>query len=438
MRFTDMVGELKSTTSKTDKEAILKKYLFNGEESGFVRFLLREAFDPNLLHHVKLQKKDVPAVSGHFYLGDIAEEIRLMFDVLHSRQSSVQNKSTVQKMLKQLTPDSQDALFAVVNKKLRCGISIKTVNKVYPDLVDVSPIQLAKKYNPEKSHLYSPRFYCSDKYDGQRIFSYRDSQGTWRKFSRAGDYLGNEVSTLGHWDGELESHYKATGNNFLDGEAYLHGLKFEAIQSRVSSRVNVKDATDLQYHIFFAGRVRDLKETLKSNSVSGVRPDLLSEMFEDYNLLVGVPQEVVSNDESLIFEKIDQAVDQGYEGVMLRSTQVSYECKRGNYLLKAKKSDLSGTEEYIDAYVEKIEYGDFVVREDGVEAVENLPIALWVSLPGNPRRMKVGSGFSLQDRRDWMEDEDLILYKTIEVEFQGFGRHGRMRFPRYLRTREDL
>ena len=436
MRFTNMVWDLKSTTSATEKKEILKDYLYGGSESGFIRFLLREAFDPNLLHNVKLKKKDVPALSGAFYLGDLTEEIRRMFDKLHISQSSQKNKVLVQNMLKHLTPDDQDSLFAVVNKKLRCGISVKTVNAVYPNLIDVAPIQLAKKYDPEKSHRYSNRFYCSNKLDGQRVFCWRSNKG-WKKFSRAGDYLGNEIFTLGHWDGELEAHYKETGSNFFDGEAYLHGMKFEEIQSLVSSNVNFKDATKLQYHVFFVGRVGDLKDALRSGSVSGIRPDLIVDVLKG-RLVVGVPQKVVFNNEGYVFEKIDEAVENGFEGVMLRSVRDPYETKRGNNLLKAKKSDLSGTEEITDAYVEKIEYGDFVVREDGMESVEKLPVALWVSLPGNPNRMKVGSGFTLEDRRNWNYDEDRILYKTIEVEHQGFGNHWRMRFPRYLRTREDI
>jgi ATP-dependent DNA ligase len=144
--------------------------------------------------------------------------------------------------------------------------------------------------------------------------------------------------------------------------------------------------------------------------------------------------------EEEVYEQIDKAVALGYEGVMLRDIEVWYEFKRGNKLLKAKKSELSGTIDYIDAYCEDIEYGEMVVRESGTEEIEHLPVALWVSLPEDPttKQMKVGSGFSLEQRREWADDETLVIGKTIEVEFQGFGSKGSMRFPRYLRTRDDL
>jgi ATP-dependent DNA ligase len=215
-------------------------------------------------------------------------------------------------------------------------------------------------------------------------------------------------------------------------------MPFEKITGLVKSNVNVKDATPLEYHIFYAGKTRDLRKSAIENSMNGAMPTTLYEYFKPYKYLQGVKQKVILNDEDKIFELIDKAVSEGYEGVMLRSHDVWYDFKRGNHLLKAKQSDLSGTVEYTDALVEDIEYGEMVVREGGVEAIEELPVALIVSVSGIDHTMKVGSGFSLDDRRAWKEDESIILQHVIEVEFQGWGAKGRMRFPRYLRVRNDL
>jgi ATP-dependent DNA ligase len=322
---------------------------------------------------------------------------------------------------------------------MRCGVSLSTLNKVYADFIDVIKIPLANSYNPEKDHKYSNQLYCSNKLDGQRVFCIRDHK-KWSKHSRAGDYLGNKITTLDHWDEELEDYYQVTGINFLDGEAYKHGMAFEEITRLVRSSVNKKDASVLEYHIFFAGKTLDFREASKANSIMGITPSTLFEVFKKKRYLVGVKQKVMLNDEQAVYDRIDKAVDSGYEGVMLRSVEVWCDFKRGDYLLKAKKSELSGTIEYTDCYVEDIEYGDFAVREDGRETVERLPIALWVVITGDPNtiQMKVGSGFSLKQRREWLDDESLILGHTIEVEHQGFGVKGRMRFPRMDRVREDV
>ena len=438
MDFENMVEELKGTTSKTEKEEILYFYLSDDRSGQFIKFLLVEAFDPNLLHHAVMKKKELP-YPGDFKLSDIRPDVEGLFEDIGLELSPTKNKVAIIKLMHRLTMESQEALLGVVNKKLRCGVSIKTINKVHPNLIDVIPIALAKSYNPKNEYKYSSQLYSSYKLDGQRVFCLRDHK-KWRKYSRAGDYLGNEITTLGHWDDELENYYQNTNMNFLDGEAYKHGMSFDEITSLVKSSVNKKDATVLEYHIFFAGKTLDLKISAEENSILGTLPETLYQTFKKYVCLEGVKYRKIPNDESVIYEEVDDAVANGYEGAMLRSTEVLYDFKRGHNLVKAKKSDLSGTIEYTDAYVEDMDYGEFMIREDGKEEVEILPVALHVSLPDmeNKLLMKVGSGFSLKNRRDWKEDESLIVAKMVELEFQGFGAKGRMRFPRYLRVRDDL
>ena len=438
MEFKHMIEELKSTTSKTEKERILKYYLLDEEYGEYFKILLQETFDPNLLHHVVMKRKELPSV-GMYDLGEVKDEVLSLFNRLHNELSPAKNKADVLEVMTSITREDQEILMGVVNKKLQCGISIATINKVLPGTIEVIKIALAKSYNPSTPEKYCNKLYCSNKLDGQRVISVRTSEG-WNKHSRAGDYLGNKITTLDHWDDDLNKYYEKTGLNFLDGEAYKHGMEFGDITSLIKSTVNKKDATQLEYHIFFAGKARDIAEASRKNHIRGVPPEALYEMFRKYRYLVGVPQKKILNDEITIYNEIDKAVAVGYEGVMLRSTKVPYDFKRGNHLVKAKKSALSGTVEYTDAYVEDIEYGEMVVRENGTEEIENLPVALWVVLPQDESttQMKIGSGFSLQDRRDWAKDESAIMGQMVEVEYQGMGARGRMRFPRYLRTRTDL
>lgn len=439
MEFTDLLVELKSTTSKKEKEIILGDYMNSGgPDAAFIKFLLRQAFDPNVLHHVVMKKKDIP-LEGSYTLYEVKLDVVKLFSALRDELSPIKNKASVLEVMEMLRSEDQDALLGVVNKRLQCGVSISTLNKVCPDFIQVIKIGLAKSYNPKQEHNYPVKFYWSYKLDGQRVFCIRNHRG-WSKHSRAGDYLGNRIDTLDHWDEELEYYHDKTGANFLDGEAYKHGMKFEEITSLVKSSVNKKDASSLEYHIFFVGKAFDLAEASAMNSIAGTFPNTLFESFKKYKYLVGVKQEVILNDESIIYEKIDEAVEKGYEGIMLRSFDVLYDFKRSNNLLKAKKSKLSGTIERTDVYVEDIEYGEMVVREDGKEEIENLPVALFVCLSDDPscKQMKVGSGFSLSQRREWADDESLVVGKVVEVEYQGFGARGSMRFPVFLRVRADL
>jgi len=443
MEFIELVDSLKGSTKASDKLYWLDYYLKDPKDGPYLCYLMQEAFDPKKLHQVKLKSSDIPT-PGKSHLGLQKETISQLFDLLPTSHSSQENKSRVKTAMEVLTRDDQEALMGIVNKKLRCGVGIKQINKVVEDLIPVQEIQLAKKYIPGKN--YPGRWwYVSMKLDGQRVFAIHTYTHGWRLYSRDGDYLGREITTLDHWKLELAMLQERTGVTFVDGEAYKHGLTFEQIQSLVSSRVNVKDASELKYNIFYMGRPQD--GDLKSLVLLGVPPDQLHHAFKDstseareFHYLEALQQDKIPNNQDVIYERLDKAVGLRYEGIILRSDAVWYEFKRSHALVKVKASDVSGTEIEVDCYVEDIEYGDFQIREHGVESNEYLPVRLLVVINDDKStlQMGVGTGFSLPDRRAWKFNEQLIVGKVIEVRCQGYGAQGRMRFPRFLRTREDL
>jgi ATP-dependent DNA ligase len=436
MQFSEMLMDLRDTTSSKDKVEILRRGLNDPDNGEFIKFMLVHTYTPTILHHTILRKKDFPKDAGVKTLEDLQSVVRQTMEVISANHSNVENRIRIKALMERLCFEDQEALFLVVNKNLRCGISIKTINKALPDLIPAMPIQLANKYDPDK--VYSNKvWYCSPKMDGVRVFALKRDNEPVVLYSRAKDFLGTPIETLEHWKQEIEDFMWKHHVNFMDGEAYSHGMKFEEIQSLVSSRVNLKDTTPLSYHVFSAGR---LNGTTSNPEISVIAIEEIPRLFKKFSSIVGVVQKEVYNRPFNIFEALEEAVNDGYEGIMLRSPDNKYTFKRSNDLLKVKSSDLSGTEEVIDCYVEDLEYGDFVVREDGKESVEQLPVRLLVVMNDDPtaKQMKVGSGFSLQNRRDWADDETLILHKTIEVECQGLGIQGRMRFPRFKRIREDV
>ena len=437
MEFSYLLDELKSSTKRSDKIATLEHALIETVDRGFFKFLVQEALDQRKLHNVVLRNSDIPIGGSGTLLGH-REEVVQLFELLRESHSSAENKRLVQALMYELLPDEQAALLQVVNKKLKCGIGITTVNSVVKDLIPIILIQLAAKYSQKKDYD-EDYWYGSVKLDGLRIFAIREEEH-WTLYSRDKDYLGQEVTTLNHFKPELEMLYNINGTTFVDGEAYRHGMAFERIQSLVMSRVHKKDTTSLQYHIFAFGR--SSRQEMREKTAHLFLPSTVMGIINSVHThhLVGLHQMAVKNNPDAIFRFLERGVAEGYEGIVLRSSEMRYDFKRSTALLKLKTSDSTGTEEVLDCYVEGIESSDIVVRESGKEVVENLPVRLIVSIvDGDPELlMKVGSGFSLHDRRRWAEYPQLIVGKVIEAECQGRGANGRMRFPRYKRTREDL
>jgi DNA ligase-1 len=123
-------------------------------------------------------------------------------------------------------------------------------------------------------------------------------------------------------------------------------------------------------------------------------------------------------------EMVADATNLGYEGIMIRK-DVGYEGKRSKNLLKVKKMHDA---EYV---VVDVENGIHRVIETGREIEEEMLRAVMVEHKGN--RVRVGSGFSIDQRRFYYQNPNEILGKTITVQYfeETTDQHGdhSLRFP---------
>ena len=101
--------------------------------------------------------------------------------------------------------------------------------------------------------------------------------------------------------------------------------------------------------------------------------------------------------------KLDNAVENGWEGYMIRRADAPYEGKRTRALLKMKKMH---DDEYV---VKDIEVGPFrmIDRESGLEKTIETLTNVIIEHEGN--QVSVGSGFSLEERSRYYNEPSLII-----------------------------
>ena len=426
-RMGNFIDDLRSTSGKAAKQSILKDY-----DSDEVRYLLRQAYDPNILHNISFGRIELPS-PGPFTLEDTWDEVIQLFKFISISQSRNDNREACIQVFRHLKMDDQELLLGVINKNLKAGISIRSINEAYPDLIKVYPIQLANKYEVGKRYGVK-EWEWSFKLDGMRIFAFRWDNGEWSLHTRRRDWLGPEIHTLNHWKESLEVAYKQTCCNFFDGEAFRYGLQFEEIQSLVMSKVNKKtdEVKVLQYHVFIEGWCDDPPDTTTCHgfrvaSRGSFKPDLIR----------GVGLGRIGNLKNHVENSLTAAVNNGYEGIVLRDPNKPYSLKRDKHLLKVKKAEQEGVFETSDCVVIDMEYDEFTHIVDGEVVISQLPVRLKVRQK-NGKICGVGTGFKMHHRLKWDKESNRILDKTIEVVHQGYGIKGLMRFPSYKRTREDL
>lgn len=429
MKFENLLSELKGTSKPTEKQAVLRSY-----DSEQLRYILKATYDPFLLSNVKIKPKDVPAPSNHD-LGEIFEEVEAVLRFCQSSKSAKRNREMVILLLEKLNEGSQELFVGILNKNWKVGISRKGVLKLYPGLFKQFIVQLANTFDPDKEKHQLDRWIISYKLDGLRCVAIRQSsddnydKGKWTLYSRQG----KEFLTVNHLKSQLEKLYSKSGWTFFDGELYKHGLTFEEVQGPVMAFTKGQ-VPDMEYHIFVAGSADKFLTGEDPNHVEPIAGPSQSTHLHFVN------QGFISAD--LIEERLEESFEKGYEGIMLRDPDNLYDYKRSNALLKLKRrlnedEDAHG-EVISDCMVISVEYNDsFPVIADGKLHTERLLTRIWVQQEDGIE-CKVGSGFSLEFRRQYTENTWDLIGRKVEVKHQMWGAEGRMRFPRLFRVRDDL
>jgi len=422
--LSNLLGEVRATSKPAEKCAILESY-----NSDFLRYLIEMAYNPFKVFNLKLTKKEIPT-PGAKSLGDIPVKVMEVLDFCEESKSPKQNREKVIWILEELNAGSQDLLLGTLDKNWKCGLGIKNLLKTFPNIVPEFEVQLANKYEDskkKKSFVKKPRL-CSYKLDGIRCIALRHEDG-WEFFTRKG----KKILTLDHIKDDLELLYSAFGYTFVDGEAYKHGIAFADIQGMVMGFTQ-GTAYDIDFNIFTVGYAPNFL----TQDDSGMTVPLV-EMMEGTTYINVLDQHLIEDDE--IYDELDKAFAEGYEGIMLRDPAILYDFKRSDAILKVKESLEGGNEgeQFADCTVVDYLLDDFPVIEDGVMVTKTLITKLWVRQHTyNGLICKVGSGFDLKFRYYYTEHPEDLLDKVVEIKFQEYGSKGLMRFPRLYKVREDL
>jgi len=439
--LTNLLTNLKGTSKPKEKQQIIKDH-----DSEFLKYVLKAAYEPFVMYHIKLKLSEIPQ-PGDKDIIDI--DLKSLLDFCIQSQSPKQNRVAVLEQLSLLTKGSQDLLIGILNKNLKCGLGVRNILKVFPNLVSRFEVQLANVYKKIKKYKMK-KWLWSYKLDGLRCIALRVN-GEWEFRTRKG----KKFLTVDHLKEQLEILYEKYGYTFFDGELYKHGLLFEEIQSLVMG-FKKGTAHDIEYHMFVGGQ----KESFLNQNPEGIVA-LTEDIAKGLNNIIVVQTGIITINKKthiILMEILSNAFDKGYEGIMLRDIDNPYDFKRSDKLIKLKSNDDEEGEEISDCIVlevitdlypvieeverERIEgvdysnvpYDDMFVK---VMKYENLLVKLIV-LQKNGIECKVGSGFSIDFRRYYTDNPEDIIGKTIEVLHQGYGANDRMRFPRLKRVREDL
>jgi len=396
------VRDLKATSSTIDKVGIIEDYTSSNDSgANFIKKILLYTYHPLWQYNVtsdNLKKK------SHLR-GKVYKSIFDLLDSLKNREITGHDAIGAVNTFIDNQREYEELIHCIIDKDLKTRAGDKLINKAIPDFIPEFSVALADKYEP-KLVDWKDGWYVSRKIDGARCIAVVDDNGNSTFYSRTGKIF----DTLGI----VSDGIKALGVNnvVFDGELCLVDEDGNEDFQGVMKQLKKKDHTipNPSYKIFdmishhefytkqgtpgktYTHRYNSLRTVMKKNTCVCLS-------------LLG--QEKIKDDDHFA-EWTKRSQDYSWEGLMLRADE-PYKGKRSKDLLKYKSFN---DDEY---EVVDVEMGPFRYVKDGAENEEIMLSCVTIKHKGYD--VRVGSGFSIEQRQEFYKNPKKILGKIITVQY---------------------
>ena len=416
----DILEEIKSTSGTNDKKLILEAH----KENSLLKKALKYSLDPFISFNIV----KVPKVKEPKRWVGMSEEGRwhAFFDAADECSTrEVTGNAAIGIMhaaLECATVKEEKWMRKILKKHLAIGASIKTINKVFPNLIPTFDVALAQKF--EKKKIVGKRICVEPKLDGIRCFAIVENKKV-HLYARSGKLITNFNETIG---GDLSR----LPDGCYDGE--IMGEDFTALMRQAYRKENVN--THNTYFALFdyitteewnARASKTSCENRHINLIHAVMP--LPSACMDHDLVrstkyhyLRVVNRIYANPEyESIKEYHDRFVQEGYEGAMIKDLDAPYKFGRGPGVMKLKA--------FHDIDLEVVGF-----KEGTGKHLDNLGSILVVH---NDVEVNVGSGFSDEMRNEVWHNKDKYLGLVAEIRYQEITPDGSLRFPTFVCWRLD-
>ncbi|UUV46486.1 DNA ligase [Bacillus phage vB_BanS-Thrax3] len=388
-------SQLQETSSKTGKEEILKRHKGDEDILKALDFLLNP-FVVTGISTKKMKKKITRPETVVF-----PTEFDALINYINNNNSGRDiDVLAIRAYIDTLDEHMQEFVRKFVTKDLKLGISEKTVNKVYgKNTIPTFAVMLAESFAKKEAKV-TGKFYVTLKLDGNRCVAIREGD-TIKFFTRQGKAILDMV--------DLENQFMFLPSGYVyDGELLL--VNKDNLPSdelfRATQKVVRKDGEkkDLEFHIFdmlpveefFDGKSKDTYEQRRNKLFT-----IEEHVYKQPNIHV-LPVLYEGTNKEMISHLMRWVEENGHEGLMVNTADGLYLTKRTDGLLKVKKFK---TADLLCVSVEHAIDGQF----------EGLMGRINVEYKGN--LVGVGSGFTIDERRQYIANPDEIVGKIIEVQF---------------------
>ena len=352
-----------------------------------------------------------------------AETIEEVFEYLQEHNTGTDMDIAYVSEFIQGKPD-QEMYGQIFTKELKLGITSKTINKVFPNLIPEFNVMLAEKYwdRMEELEKTNPDIIITQKYDGVRCVAIHDKSGI-KLFSRQG----KPIEGL-H---DLEEQLLWLPFGCFDGELLLNkdNIPSKDLYRETVTVVNSKDQDkkNIVFNIFDTCEIKEFENgycSVPCIERKKIIQELEEQMKPDWWKSVPILY-YGRYDKDIVQQELNKQIALEHEGVMVNIANAPYEARRTKNILKVKAMQ--------DCDLKIIGF------EEGTGKNKGILGAIIVDYKGF--EVRVGSGFTYQDREYFWANQNELLGRVITVQYFEETTNKKdnslsLRFPVYLELRE--
>lgn len=430
------IRDLESSDSRIHKEKTIEKALMaaklgSADAQAFL-FNCYQAYNPFYTFNVK----QIPETQGLANMPNNWPVFWALLESLRTRSTSGHNaRDEIERVSQQFDSDEWNNLARrVLIKDLRCGISEKTLNKVLGKTewkIPTFTCQLATDSTDRPAKMKGVKR-LEVKLDGVRVLAVV-SGNACTLFSRNGKEFANfpQIAQAILDQRKAFQYGRGTGGYFvLDGE--IVGESFQKLMKQAQRKSDV-ETTGMVYHIFdilpldaFKEGHCNLQQHKRIEWIDSAKTQLMS--TDCLRIMNGLDVDLDTAEGNDIMDRFAKdAVNQGFEGIMIKDLDAPYECKRSSFWMKWKPTIT------VDLTI--------VGFEEGTGRNQGRLGAIIYEGVDNERdiRVNVGTGYSDSDRDEFWAARDRLLGVIGEVEADAVTQNQdgtySLRFPRHKRFR---
>jgi DNA ligase-1 len=345
------------------------------------------------------------------FILDLPNNIFDLLDILKERR--ITGNDAVNMVLEFVKENRRftNLILGIIDKNLKIRCDVKTINAVYNNLIPQFRVSLAEPHDKhfKKVNFEKDIWFASRKFDGVRVLCFMNEKGIEFR-SREGNpfltlrQLENQLS-LTNWKGIV-----------LDGEVCIidDGIEnFKKVVSEIKQKGHIIISPKfyifdiLTENEFFSGK----SEIIYQDRLIKLQKlyNEACEVFHDFSNYITIVKQIKLRDDDHLQDLKNKSLNFGWEGLILRKN-IGYEGKRSSNMLKVKKFQ---EDEFLCIGISETEMR---IVEDEKEitiiTLKNIKIDL-----GNGNHVDVGSGFTLEERKEFFQNPEKIIGKSVTINY---------------------